>query len=343
MEAEARYTWVGAAVLALVAALVTGVVWLKNVGGKGDFNQYAIHFEEQPLDGLEVGAAVNLRGIKVGRVDDYALAGDKLNRVRVLVRIDRRAPAYTNTVAVVTRNFVTGIAAITLVNDDPPGDLLTKVPAGETYPVIGEGRSGLQEIAGQVNRVGEMASVALTNVNEMLSAENRTAVMATIRNLRDLSAGITERLGTLDTTRQRVGSASTQIGNAVAKIGNTASTFSAAATQLGQAGERVAAVADRGVQRLDTTLGETDLTLAEAKRAFSQLAVTSNAVQKQASETARRLEDTAASVDDQLGATMAELRLSINTATRVLDRLREPRAALLGPDKSQLGPGEKLP
>ena len=59
--------------------------------------------------------------------------------------------------------------------------------------------------------------------------------------------------------------------------------------------------------------------------------------------TARRVEASAAIVEDQLGATVAELRASIEAATRVLDRLREPRAALLGPNKLQLGPGEKLP
>jgi hypothetical protein len=40
---------------------------------------------------------------------------------------------------------------------------------------------------------------------------------------------------------------------------------------------------------------------------------------------------------------MTELRVSVEAATRVLDRLREPRSALFGPNKSQLGPGEKLP
>lgn len=343
MEAEARYTWVGAAVIALLAALVFGVVWLKNVGGKGDFNRYVIHFEQQALDGLEVGAAVTLRGIKVGRVEDYALASEDLNRVRVEVRIDRRAPAYTNTVAVITRNFVTGIASIALVNDDPPGDLLVKVPEGETYPVIGEGRSGLELIAGRVNKVGEMASVALTSVTEFLSAENRNEVMAAVRSLRDLSAGLSERLGTLDTTMQRVGSAATKIGNTAATFSTAATEVGGAAMQLGRSGERVAAVAERGVQRLDTTLTETERTLAEAKRAFSQIAAASDALQQQAVATARRLEDSAANVDDQLGATLAELRLSIDTATRVLDRLREPRAALLGPDKTQLGPGETMP
>ena len=101
MEAEARYTFVGASVLVLIAALVAGLVWLKNVGGGDNFERFAIHFEQQALDGLEIGADVTLRGIKVGRVEDYALSGTTLNRVRVEVRVDRRAPVRTNTTAVV--------------------------------------------------------------------------------------------------------------------------------------------------------------------------------------------------------------------------------------------------
>ena len=34
MEAEARYTYVGAAVLLLVAALVASLLWLSNAGGR---------------------------------------------------------------------------------------------------------------------------------------------------------------------------------------------------------------------------------------------------------------------------------------------------------------------
>jgi ABC-type transporter Mla subunit MlaD len=90
MEAEARYTYVGAAVLALLLALVIALVWLTNIGGRADFNRYVIYFENQQLDGLQVGADVNVRGIKVGRVEDYALSARKLNRVRVELRVNRR-------------------------------------------------------------------------------------------------------------------------------------------------------------------------------------------------------------------------------------------------------------
>ena len=322
MEVEARYTWVGAAVLALIAALVGAVVWLKNIGGEDDFNRYAIHFEQQALDGLEVGADVSLRGIKVGRVEEYALSGESLNRVRVEVRVDRRAPVRTNTVAVVSRNFVTGIAAITLVNTEPIGGPLVAVPAGERYPVIGEGRSDLEEIAGRVNEVGEIASIALNNINQLLNADNREALIATIRNLRDLSAGLNERLGALDDTLRQIGTA---------------------AGQLGRSSDRIATLTKDGFQRLDRTLTQTEATLADAQRAFNQVATASEAVQLQTLTTAKRLEDSASNIDDHLNAAMSELRQSIETATRALDGLREPRAALLGPEKAQLGPGEQLP
>jgi phospholipid/cholesterol/gamma-HCH transport system substrate-binding protein len=329
MEAEARYTWVGAAVLALLAALVLSIVWLRNVGGAADISRYTIYFERQSLDGLEVGAEVTLRGIKIGRVEDYALADEKLSRVRVEVRIDKRAPLRTNTTAVVTRNFVTGIARIELSTGQPPGELLTAVANGERYPVLGEGRSDFDDLSGRVNKVGDMAAVTIDSLNQLLSADNREAAMATLRNLRDLSAGLNQRLGALDKTLDQVGAAANEVGSA--------------AGRLGRAGDRALVVAEQVGGRLDSTLAETERALDDARQAMTKVAAAGVSVEQQATASAQRLQDTAANVDYQLEAAVAELRLSIETASRVLDGLRDPRAALLGPAKGQLGPGERLP
>ena len=329
MEAEARYTWVGASVLVLLAALVGAVLWLTHVGGQNNFNRYAIHFEKQALDGLEIGGDVTLRGIKVGRVEDYALSGATLNSVRVVIRVDRRAPVRTNTVAVVTRNFVTGIAGITLVNQEPAGGPLVEVPQGESDPVIAEGRSDLDAITGRVNQVGDMAADALTNINSLLDADNREAVKVMVQNLRELSAGLYSRLGALDRTLTSAGSAADELGKGAA--------------ELGRSSTRIAGVAERGGARLDSTLVEAERTLAEARNALKQVADATGAIQLQVVSTARRLEDSATNVDDQLGSAVTELRATIESATRVFDRLREPRAALLGPTPQQLGPGERLP
>ncbi len=357
MEAEARYTWVGAAVLALLAALVVAVLWLRNVGGDDMFNRFAIHFENQALDGLEVGADVTLRGIRVGRVEQYGLSADTPNRVRVQVRVDRHAPVRTDTVAVVTRNFVTGIAAITLVNDNTPAVLLVKVPEGETLPVISEGRSNLQEITGRVNKVGDLATVAIGNLNQLLAPENRETFVATVASIKDLAVGINQRLDSMDAAVTRISHAATemghaatqatgainQIGGAAASIGQAAANVGQVAAGLGQVGERVAVVAEQSGQRLGDTLAGTERAIGDARQALAQVSKTVDALQLQAGTTASRLEKTAAGVDDQLSAATAELRLTLETATRVLDRLREPRAALLGPGPAQLGPGEKTP
>ena len=325
MEAEARYTWVGAAMLGLLAALLASLLWLRNVGGQDRFNHYAIHFEQQVLDGLELGAAVSLRGIRIGRVEDYDLPGR--NGVRVRIRVDRRTPVFTDTAAVVTRNLLTGIASITLVNGDPPGELLAAVPAGETLPVIGEGRSDLQEIAGRVNKVGEMATVAIDNLNQLLGPPNREAFVATLHNLRELTAGLNQGLVALDGTLARVGQAAGDVGQAARVLADNSG--------------RLATVAETSGQRLDSTLAETERTLAEARQIFARIAEASDTLAQQARLSAGRLEQSAINIDDQLSAAVSALRLGVETATRVLDRLREPRAALLGPGPAQLGPGEE--
>jgi ABC-type transporter Mla subunit MlaD len=63
----------------------------------------------------------------------------------------------------------------------------------------------------------------------------------------------------------------------------------------------------------------------------------------QAGTATQRLELSTEQIEDQLSAATTELRASLEATNRVLDRLRDPRAALLGPTPAQLGPGEGPP
>ncbi|MCW5633172.1 MAG: MCE family protein [Rubrivivax sp.] len=351
MEAEARYAWVGAAVLVLVGLLAGALVWLQDLRGREQTTVYVIHFEHQALDGLEVGAPVNLRGIKVGRVDEYSLSDGAVNRVRVLIRVDRRTPVRANTDAVITRNIVTGIAAITLRTPDPPGPPLTERAPGERHPVIAEGRSNLEELAGRAQRIGEQAAQALAQLNLLLNAENRKALIDTIHELRTLSAGINQRLGRVDRALERGSAAATAVGEAATRIAaaagglassgeRVAASTQALGEQLGAAGERTAQTVERVGTRADHALAEAGQLLAEARGTLGRLAASVEAVERQARRTGERMESAAAQIDDQLAAAVSEMRLTTEAASRVLDRLRDPRAALLGPPPRTLGPGE---
>lgn len=329
MEADAKYTYVGAVVLALVAALVASVVWLKRTGAERDFARYTIYFEQQALDGLAVGSAVNMRGISIGRVLDYQLSTDRLNRARVDVRVDRRAPVRENTAAVITRNFVTGIAQVRLVTTEPPGPPLTAVPEGERFPVIAEGKSDMSEITGRVTELGELAGDVLQNVNRLLTTENRNAIGETLGNLRALTSNLDRQLAGLAGTL-------TELRLAAGDFRQTALQISAASRQM--ADGTTALVGDARV-----LIGDLRGLTAESQRAVAQATQSLVAVESQVTAAASRVDSTATQLDDQLLIAVGELRVSLEAMQRSLDRLNDPRAALLGPERSRLGPGEKLP
>jgi phospholipid/cholesterol/gamma-HCH transport system substrate-binding protein len=312
MEAHAKYTYVGLALIALVVAAVTAVIWLNRTGSRADFNYYTIYFERQPLDGLQIGADVDMRGIKIGRVEDYALLADKINRVRVTIRTDRRAPVRTNTVAIVTRSFVTGIAKISLVTPEPAGDLLTGILPDQNFPVIAEGEDSLDALAGKFNRLGDVAADTLENFNDILQPRNRAALAASMKNLRELTDTLIERSTELE---------------------KTLVTFNTAAVQVGRAGSNVAALAESANGQLTPAIRQTEQTMKDVSAAAASL-------EQQVTSIAQNFGDASSTTDEQLTVAVNELRSTIEATNRLFERLQDPRAALFGTSKSQRGPGE---
>ena len=312
MEAESKYAYVGLALVVLVAALVTGVIWLNRTGTRSDFNYYTVYFERQPLDGLQLGADVDMRGIKIGRVEDYQLLPENINRVKVNVRTDRRAPVRTNTVAIVTRNFVTGIAKVSLITPEPLGPPLTEIRADQKFPVIPEGESNLEALAGRVNQLGDMAAETLESLNDVLKPRNRVAFTETLDNLRKLTAGLNARLTEVDKTM-------TALNSAMAEIG--------------AASNRISSSVEAASNDLSPTIKQTEKTLKEISAAAISL-------EKQVGALARDFGSAANATEDQLTSAVIELRRTVDSMNRVLDRLQDPRAALLGATQNQRGPGE---
>ena len=329
MEAEAKYTYVGAAVVALVVLLVASVIWLKRTGAERDFARYTIYFEQQALDGLAVGADVNVRGINVGRVVDYTLSTNRLNQARVVVRIDRRTPVFENTGAVITRNFVTGIAQIRLVTAPPPGPLLEAVPEGERFPVIAEGQSDTAEIAGRVTELGQVAGEAMERLGLLLSLENRLAVTGSLTNLRDITEALRKQMPAVE--------------KAITEVGGAAGEFRRAAAEITRASGSVSQSTSSTLEEAKLLITDLRGATAEATRTIRQADSAIASVQKDLSQASRRLDASATQIDEQLLVAVGDLRRSLDTIQRSLDRLSQPRSALLGPDRAQLGPGERLP
>ncbi|MGH8660177.1 MAG: MlaD family protein [Burkholderiales bacterium] len=314
MEPEARYTTVGATLLALVLAVVLGMTWLARTGARTDFRYYTIYFERQSLEGLQIGGDVNMRGVKVGRVESYSISSKNINRVRVVIRIDRETPVSTNTEAVVDRNILTGIARINLTTPGQPGPELAAVQPDEAYPVIPEGQSDIEQLTGAMNRLAITGASALSNMEQLLNKENRDAFATALANLRDVSGALSARMGRLD-----------EVADALAK---SAVDFSKSSRDIAEAVERVSSGAQPAIK-------ETHAAMREIARAMQALERETNAV-------AKRLDHAADSGAHEIRATAQELRSSAEVLSRAADRLQDPRAAFFGPSAGQLGPGERL-
>jgi phospholipid/cholesterol/gamma-HCH transport system substrate-binding protein len=319
MEPDTRYTLIGIAVLALTALAVAAYLWLSSGGRGSDFRFYTVYFVHQSLDGLQVGAAVNMRGIPVGRVDSVAFEPDEINRVRVVVRVARDAPVRDNTQATVTRNFVTGIARIRLETPAPAGPALTQKPKGERYPVIAEGQSGIDQITDSATRLAASAENVLQRVGHVLNEDNQRTFSELLVGLRDVSQGLNSRLAMLDRTTGTLDRSLVSLRHASDKIGQLAQ-------RLGDSAEPLA-------REAQGTLRELTQAARTLERGVQTLERGSAAVLQRG--------DAALDVGTlELRATTQELRSSAERIARALDRLQDPRAALLGPSELQLGPGE---
>lgn len=313
MEPEVRYTWIGATLVILVAALIASVVWLKSAGARATDQVYEIVFERQSLEGLQVGGSVNMRGIRVGQVVSYSLSRDRINRVNVLIRVDRDTPVSEKTVAVVSRNILTGLARINLVN--PNGQSAPLVAqAGETYPVIREGTSTDEKIEEVANRLAESGVTALERVGHFLDADNKQAFTDALVSVRNVASDLDQRLERLDRT--------------LTIIDRNVQTF-------GRASDDIAKSVDRIKLDFKPVAAQADSTLQE-------VSVAARALREDAGDLSRQIEAAAGGGSLELRATAQELRVTAELLDRTLNRLRDPRAVLFGPHETQLGPGERL-
>ena len=214
MEPEARYTAIGAVLLVLVLALAAAAVWLTRSGARAEVRHYTVYFERQSLQGLQVGSGVDMRGIQVGRVERFAFSRDNINRVEVTLRVAGKTPVSENTVAVVERKILTGLARIALETPGKPGPELTLVQPGEQYPVIAEGQSDLEEFADAVNRLATTGASALVGVNELLNEQNRKELMATLAGLHTMSQAMAGAAQDLARSGRQIAAAAEKAGTA---------------------------------------------------------------------------------------------------------------------------------
>jgi phospholipid/cholesterol/gamma-HCH transport system substrate-binding protein len=313
MESDARYAWVGAGLLGLVILLAGGLYWLLGGADEAVMRRYLVYFQRQSLEGLQINSAVRMQGVNVGKVADYAIMPGEAKRVRVILQVDARTPVLDGIEAVVSRNLVTGLAAIDLNNRPEGGAPLEAVPSGESYPVIKEGVPQLAKVASTLEGLGESGQTTLDRVNQLLSERNQRAVSATLANLEAISGMLRETLPQLNATL------------ASAKL---------------------------AADRLDTLARDSDLLVRDSQGRIGKVAGEAEVTLVATRDTIKNIDGDVRKLTTQLKrstdlamqevqATAQSLRLAGDALQNAGRSLADPSRVLYGPSKGDLGPGER--
>ncbi len=285
-----NYTAVGAFVLLLGAVLIGVVLWLASGGDLQKKVDLYLAIEEESVAGLNLNAPVKYNGVDVGKVRSIQLDPGNPERVWLTFAIERGTPIKVDTVAVLKTQGLTGIAYVELgggARDSPP--LLASAP-GE-YPVIRTKPSLSARLENVLTTVLAKLDNTSSNINAVLSEENRLALKSALADIASVSRTIAGRNTTLDegiTSAARAfantARVTAQLTPVIERIGRSA----AAVEKMGNEAAIASANAGRTVESVGADVkGFTAEALPELQRLLGELNVLSTSLRHLSEQTER--------------------------------------------------------
>ncbi|HXM80386.1 MAG TPA: MlaD family protein [Burkholderiales bacterium] len=274
----------------LGAALIAGVLWLASGGSFQRKYDLYLAIEDESVAGLNLNAPVKYSGVDVGKVREIRLDPGNPQRVYLLFAIERGTPVKEDTVAVLKTQGLTGIAYVELsggARDSPP----LRVTAASEYPVIRTKPSLSARLENVLTTVLAKLDSASSNINAILSDENRAALKSALADIASVAHTIAARKDTLDTgianaarTFENASRATAQAGPMIDRIGRSAD----AVEKMGNELARTSASAGKTVDSVGADAKRfTAETLPELERLLGELSVLTTSLRRLSEQTER--------------------------------------------------------
>lgn len=226
METRARYILVGIFTLLSAVAAMGFVLWLARVEINRTYAQYDIIFDT--VAGLSQASVVRYNGVDVGTVLTIALDRDDPALVRVRIEIFATTPVRVDTIATLASQGVTGVSFVALDGGSPTSPRLTaERPA--LVPLIKSKPSVVQELTTAAPDLLKEAIALMDDIRGFTTPENRVAIAAILRNVKDA----TDRIDALSLRAETLMTAvETTLARADTALGQAETAFASADTVL---------------------------------------------------------------------------------------------------------------
>ena len=263
MEDKVNYSLVGAFVLLLGAALVSGVLWLAaGVGGRQAMDRYQAVIQES-VAGLNLDAPVKYLGVDVGKVTRIGIDPQNSEQVRLEFLIERGTPIKEDSVAVLKTQGLTGIAYIELSGGSAEAPPLVMGSDGvpPTIPfkpsLAARLENVLTNVLGNIDRVSDNLNAVFDNDNRValksMLADTAALAHALASRQRALTAGIDDAARTARLAAQ----AGKQLGPTLDRIAASALAVERMADVANKASARAGRAADAAASGVQQLGGET--------------------------------------------------------------------------------------
>ena len=329
MQSKVNYALVGLFVIILFAALSGAVFWLTLGGESKIYDRYRVYFRES-VAGLNAKAAVRYRGVQVGQVEFIRLDPGNPDQVDVVLDIERGTPIRRDTIATLSKQGLTGVAAVELSGGGVQSPPLEK-EAGQDLPVIQAGPSLVARLDDAFNNILTNVNSLTSRLERLLGDDNQTAITQTLQHMSALTGAVADRAGSL---RQTLANVETFTG-----------TLAGRAERIGKALDQLA-VALEGAGDMSGQLRATLSDFRAGAQAVRKTADTFNQTSRDLSGMAkdgqRELQRLGQTTVPELNELLAQAGEMVTTLRQLAELLEQnPRALLLGKPGGRPGPGEE--
>ncbi len=252
---------VGGAVLAAIALVVAGSVWLSQLrfGGHDLLREVRV----RSIGGLQVGDPVLLRGVRIGRVERIELADSDWVTVRLRMRGGTTLPSHPVALFVPTTLFGDWSVALTsrsnLPDDPAVHRAIVEASRGAGARLPGAALPDVGQLTAQAGRIaGDIALIA-SRVQDAFDSGSAARLKGAFRDLSRLSGVLRAIAQGQESTLTRVGS---NLDTGTALLAQTARSIARTASRMDSA------TSSAQLQRI---LGHTDTITSELTSVSSDL------------------------------------------------------------------------
>ncbi|AJC20829.1 MlaD family protein [Pandoraea pulmonicola] len=185
MENKSHAFMAGLFTLVLLAAVAAAVYWFNRD------NRVRVPYDlvaHTNVNGLNPESVVRYRGLAVGKVDFIKFDPHAPGQILIRILVNEGTPMTKSTFATLSYQGVTGLAFVQLDDD---GDDRTMLPSSAAHVAQLRLRPGfIDELQRRGNSLVRQLEEASSSVNQLLSPENRQAVMDSINSVKTAAQSV---------------------------------------------------------------------------------------------------------------------------------------------------------